>query len=118
MVIGVGVDIIEVARVQRAVERNPRFVDRVFTAGELAYSEGKKSRFQHLAARFAAKEAFFKALGRRVGWTEVEVENLPSGQPRLVVRSAEATGFARSHLSLSHLADYAVAVVILETEPG
>ncbi|MBM3310475.1 MAG: holo-[acyl-carrier-protein] synthase [Candidatus Aminicenantes bacterium] len=114
MVIGVGIDIIEVARVQKAIERNPRFVDRVFTAAELAYAEGKKSRFQHLAARFAAKEAFFKALGRRVGWTEVEVANLPSGQPRLVVHAAGEAGFARSHVSLSHLADYAVAVVVLE----
>jgi len=114
VVIGVGIDIIEVARVRKAIERNPRFVDRVFTAGELAYSEGKKTRFQHLAARFAAKEAFFKALGRRVGWTEVEVANLPSGQPELVVRSTEDLGITQSRISLSHLAEYALAVVILE----
>ena len=114
MVIGVGIDIIEVARVRKAIERNLRFVDRVFTAGELTYSEGKKTRFQHLAARFAAKEAFFKALGRRIGWTEVEVANLPSGQPELVVRPAVDLGFTQSRVSLSHLAEYAVAVVILE----
>jgi holo-[acyl-carrier protein] synthase len=114
MIIGLGIDIIEVARVRKAIERNPRFVDKVFSPAEIAYAEGKKSRFQHLAARFAAKEAFFKAIGRRLGWTDAEVENLPSGQPRLVIRTSEDLGFDRSHLSLSHLAEYAVAVVILE----
>ena len=116
MIIGIGIDIIEVSRVQRAVERNPRFVDRVFTPGEIAYAEGKKSRFQHLAARFAAKEAFFKAIGRRINWADVETVNLPSGQPQLVVHSTEELGFTRSHLSISHLADHALAVVILEKD--
>jgi holo-[acyl-carrier protein] synthase len=114
MITGLGIDIIDVGRIRRAIERNPRFVDRVFTAGEIAYGEGKKSRFQHLAARFAAKEAFFKALGRRIGWTDVEVVNLPSGQPQIAVRASEDLGFTRCHVSLSHLTDYAVAVVILE----
>ena len=114
MIIGIGVDIIEVGRVQKAVERNPRFVDRVFTPDEIAYAEGKRSRFQHLAARFAAKEAFFKAIGRRLHWTDVETVNLPSGQPQLVFHTAEDLGFIRSYVSLSHLADYAVATVVLE----
>lgn len=114
MITGIGVDIIEVARVQRAIERNPRFVDRVFTAAEIAYAEGKKSRFQHLAARFAAKEAFFKAIGRRLAWTDVETMNLESGQPRLVLHSREDLGFTRSLISISHLAEYALAVVVLE----
>ena len=114
MITGVGIDMIEVARVQKAIERNVRFVDRVFTPGEIAYSEGKKSRFLHLAARFAAKEAFFKAIGRRVSLTDVEVTNLPSGQPLLVVHAKEDFGFTRTFVSLSHLADYAVAVVLLE----
>jgi len=114
MIIGIGVDIIEVARVRRAIERNPRFADRVFTATELAYAEGKKSRFQHLAARFAAKEAFFKALGRGIPWIDVEIVNLSSGQPQLVLHSKEDMDFARSHVSISHLAEYAMAVVVLE----
>jgi len=114
MIIGIGVDIIEVARVQRAIERNPRFVDRVFTPTEIAYAEGKKSRFQHLAARFAAKEAFFKAIGRRLDWTDVETVNLESGRPQLVVHSAEEIGFTRIHISISHLAEYALAMVVLE----
>jgi holo-[acyl-carrier protein] synthase len=114
MIVGVGIDIIEVGRIQRAMEKNPRFCDRIFTEGEVRYCEGKKNRFQHLAARFAAKEAFFKALGRHVGWTAVEVVNLPTGQPRLVVRAQGDLGFAQSYISLSHLSDHALAVVILE----
>ena len=114
MILGVGTDMIEVARVQKAIERNPRFVEKVFTPGELAYSEGKKNKFQHLAARFAAKEAFIKALGRGVPWTSVEVVNLPSGQPTLVVRDGETYGFSGTYVSLTHLASYAVAVVVLE----
>ncbi|MBN1938284.1 MAG: holo-ACP synthase [Candidatus Aminicenantes bacterium] len=114
MIFGIGIDMIEIERVQKAVERNARFVDKVFTPGEVAYSEGKKNKFQHLAARFAAKEAFIKALGRGVPWASVEVVNLPSGKPTLAVRDAETFGFTQTHVSLTHLATYAVAVVILE----
>ncbi len=114
MILGTGVDMIEVARVRKAIERNPRFVDKVFSPVEIAYCEGKKNRFQHLAARFAAKEAFIKALGHRVPWTSVEVVNLPSGQPILSVRDGKDYGFIRAHVSLTHLADHAVAVVVLE----
>jgi holo-[acyl-carrier protein] synthase len=116
MIIGVGIDLIEVGRVRKAVERNPRFVDRVFTKKEIAYSEGKKSRFEHLAARFAVKEAFFKAIGQRIGWADVETENLESGQPKLVIRSSEDFGFTRSHVTISHTAEYATAMVVLEKD--
>jgi holo-[acyl-carrier protein] synthase len=114
MIVGIGVDMIEVARVRKVIERNPRFTDKVFSPTELAYSEGKKNRFQHLAARFAAKEAFIKALGHAVPWTSVEIVNLPTGQPILAVRDGRDYGFVRGHVSLSHLAEYAVAVVVLE----
>jgi holo-[acyl-carrier protein] synthase len=116
MIIGIGIDVIEVARVRRAIERTPRFVDRVFTAAEVAYSEGKASRFQHLAGRFAVKEAFFKAIGRRAGWTDIETVNDNSGRPRLAVLSGEDFGFTRSHVSLSHVAETAAAVVVLEKD--
>lgn len=116
MIVGIGVDILEVARVKRAVERNPRFLDRIFTHNEAKYSQTKKNNYQHLAARFAAKEAFFKAIGRQIRWTDVEVLNEPSGQPRLVVHAGGEFGFSRCHLSLSHLADHALAVVILEKD--
>lgn len=114
MIVGIGVDMIEVARVRKAIERNPRFVDKVFSPTELAYSEGKKNKFQHLAARFAAKEAFIKAMGRAVPWTSVEVVNLPSGRPTLAVRDGRDYGFTSAQVSLSHLAEHAVAVVVLE----
>ncbi len=114
MIIGIGIDLLEVGRVQKAVERNIRFLERVFTKTETEYSLPKKNKYQHLAARFAAKEAFFKAIGKRIAWTDVEVINEPSGQPRLVIHAKEDFGFTRSHLSLSHLAEYALAVVILE----
>ena len=114
MIIGIGIDILEVGRVQKVVERNVRFLERVFTKGETDYSLRKKNKYQHLAARFAAKEAFFKAIGKRIAWTDVEVINEPSGLPRLVVHAKDDFGFSQSHLSLSHLAEYAVAVVILE----
>ncbi len=116
MITGIGVDIIEVARIRKAIERNPRFVERIFTDRETAYCAGKKNRFQHLAARFAAKEAFFKALGRPVAWVEAETVNLPSGRPELVIHTSGDLGFDRVHVSLSHLADYAVAVVVLEKD--
>lgn len=116
MIIGIGIDILEVGRIQRVVERNVRFLDRVFTEREIQYSQPKKNKYQHLAARFAAKEAFFKAIGKRIAWTDVEVVNEPSGQPRLVVHAKEDFGFTRSHLSLSHLTDHALAVIILEKD--
>jgi phosphopantetheine--protein transferase-like protein len=116
MIIGVGIDILEVDRVKKVVERNLRFLNRVFTENETQYSLPKKNKYQHLAARFAAKEAFFKAIGKRISWTEVEVVNEPSGQPRLLVHAKEDLGFTRCHLSLSHLAEHALAVVVLEKD--
>lgn len=114
MIKGVGVDIIEVKRIEKLAEKNPRFLHKVFTPQETTYSQGKKNKYQHLAARFAAKEAFFKALGRRINWTDVELTNLSSGKPQLTVNSQERALFSKIHVSISHLADYAAAVVILE----
>jgi holo-[acyl-carrier protein] synthase len=114
MIIGIGIDLIEVVRIRKAIERNPRFADRVFTEKEIAYSEGKKSRFEHLAARFAVKEAFFKAIGQRIAWADVETTNLPSGQPQVALLAENTYGFTRSHVSISHTAEYATAVVVLE----
>ncbi len=109
-------DLIEVERVRKAMEEHPRFLDRVFTPEEIGYSRGKKNAAQHLAARFAAKEAFFKALGRRIPWTELGIVNLPSGQPVLKFSALDDLGFNRAHVSLSHLRSYAQAVVVLERD--
>jgi holo-[acyl-carrier protein] synthase len=113
MILGIGVDIIEVARIRKLTETNPRFLKRVFTETEIAYCFSKKNNHQHLAARFAAKEAFFKALGRKITWTDVGIINLSSGKPELEIRSKEKFPFGKADVSISHLQDYAVAVVVL-----
>jgi holo-[acyl-carrier protein] synthase len=115
MIAGVGIDIIEVARIKEMVEKNPRFLKRVFTPQEIDYCTGKKNKYQNLAARFTAKEAFFKALGNRIPWTEVGVINLHSGKPNLEFRSQEKLSFKKAEISLSHLQEYAIAVVVLES---
>lgn len=114
MIIGIGVDIIEVERIRKLAEKSPRFLKRVYTPEEIHYCEGKKNKFQHLAARFAAKEAFFKALGKKINWTDIGIINLPSGKPRLYIASEESLPFDETHVSISHLQDYAVACVVLE----
>lgn len=114
MIVGIGVDIIEVDRIQKLAEKSPRFLNRVFTSEEIQYCLGKKNKYQHLAARFAAKEAFFKALGKKINWTDVGIVNLPSGKPELVLKSPGQFSFERTHVSVSHLKDYAIAYVVLE----
>jgi holo-[acyl-carrier protein] synthase len=111
--IGVGVDIIEVRRVENLVKKNPRFLSKVFTDTEIAYCSSKFNPYQHFAARFAAKEAFFKALGRKIKWTDVGIKNLPSGKPVLEIQGGQNLPFRKAEVSISHLKDYAVAAVIL-----
>lgn len=112
----VGIDLVEVARLRRAVERfGERFLRRVFTPGELRHCLGRRDEAARLAARFAAKEAFVKAVGGGVSWREVEVASDPGGRPRLVLHGrASAWSGARPRLSLSHERSVAAAVVILE----
>lgn len=110
-----GVDIIEIGRVREATRRHgERFLERVFTELERGQCAG---RAESLAARFAAKEAAFKALGRRFGWLEVEVRSEPGGKPYLNLhgdarRHAEELGLREWTLSLSHSRESAVAVVV------
>lgn len=122
MIAGTGVDIIEVERIARALERHPeRFLHRVFTPGEIADCwPGEQHRTRRLAARFAAKEATLKALGiglRGVNWTDIEVVKDSLGKPelrltgRLAVLAAEQ-GISGLHLSLSHCKEYALAQVV------
>ena len=124
MIFGVGVDLVEVARIRAARQRwGDRLLKRLFTEGELGYSLDSAQADQRLAARFAAKEAFLKALGTGLSlgarWREIEVVSDGGGPPmlRLTGRSAEifrSRGIARSFLSLSHGTDSAVALVVLE----
>jgi holo-[acyl-carrier protein] synthase len=76
----------------------------------------KKNKYRHLAARFAVKEAFFKAIGKRISWQDVELFNLPSGEPQLDIKFKERFFIDKALVSISHLKEYAVAAVILEGE--
>jgi holo-[acyl-carrier protein] synthase len=120
---GVGIDMIEVERVASGVDKEGGFREMVFSATEIAYCESKKNKFEHYAARFAAKEAFFKALG--TGWAEntlfneVEVINNVDGKPEIHLSGTTQTtvddmGINRILVSLSHLKTMASAIVILE----
>jgi len=123
MIFGIGTDIIEVKRIKRLIEKNPRFRDRIFTQKEIDYCEKKKNRAHSYAARFAAKEAFFKAQGtgwrKGVAFKDVEVINRPSGKPELVLYGKSKEMVKKNHIkniqiSLSHVAETAHAVVIIE----
>ncbi|HZI19072.1 MAG TPA: holo-ACP synthase [Pyrinomonadaceae bacterium] len=124
MIVSIGVDITEVARVREVLGRTPRFRERVFTEGERAYCDAKGAAApQHYAARFAAKEAVFKALrtGWRGGlsWHDAEVSSRESGEPVLVLTGRarelfDAAGATHAHLSLSHTSEHAVAQVVFE----
>jgi holo-[acyl-carrier protein] synthase len=124
MIIGTGVDITEVPRVRRAVERfGDRFLRRVFTPAEVEYCASKRNNVERLAARFAAKEAALKALGtglsRGITWRDVEVRRQPGSRPTIAFSGVAAQYAARLHvkhisLSLSHTEEQAIALVILE----
>jgi holo-[acyl-carrier protein] synthase len=126
VILGSGVDLCEVPRIEAAVARyGRRFLERIFTAKEIAYADLKANRFERYAARFAAKEAGMKALG--IGWTggvtwhDFEVVNLPSGRPTLNFhgRAAEVAaklGVRHVALSLTHTREQALAMVVLEGE--
>ena len=126
MIVGIGTDIVGVARIGDMVERHgKRFLGRVFTPEELEYAIGRKRRDEHLAARFAAKEAMLKAIGTGVRpgtlLREVEVIRGERGDPAIrlhgtTARVAAAKGVARIHVSLSHTEEYAVAFVVCEGE--
>jgi holo-[acyl-carrier protein] synthase len=111
---GVGIDLIEIERIERALERRPRLAERLFTRDEIAYAEERARPGRHLAARFAAKEAVIKALGTAVSPREIEIE---SGEPptvRLHGRAAEEAGEAEIAISLTHSRDTAAAVALCE----
>jgi holo-[acyl-carrier protein] synthase len=131
VIISIGIDIIEVARVREVLGRTPRFVARVFTAGEREYCEGRggaaTAAAQHYAARFAAKEAAFKALGTGwrggLAWQDIEVISNAAGAPSLAFHNLARELFTRSgavvaHLSISHTTEHAIAQVVLERRDG
>jgi holo-[acyl-carrier protein] synthase len=112
---GVGVDLLEIARLERALDRHPRLADRVFTDGELGYARARRRPGRHLAARFCAKEAAVKALGTGpFGLRDIEV--VESRPPRLELTGAAAAAASERgvelDVSLSHAREMAVAVVV------
>jgi len=112
MALGIGIDLIEIERVERALERRPRLAERLFTPAELAYARRRARPGRHLAARFAAKEAVIKALGQGVPLRDVEVV---SGEPpalQLHGRAAELAGDREVAISLTHSRDSAAAVAV------
>ncbi len=123
-VIGIGVDFVEVARVQHSLERfGDRFLQRVFTAGEIAYSMSMRFPARHLAARFAAKEAVSKAfgtgIGKAMGWRDIDVRKKESGEPFLVFEGGAkemsiSRGVSQPLITLSHTDEHAIAMIILE----
>ncbi len=125
MIVGLGVDISEVDRIREAMERHgQRFLERVFTAAEIAYCNRHRNRAERFAGRFAAKEATMKALGtgwsNGVRWVDIEVTRLPSGQPTVTLHGVarqigERLGMRRACLSITHSGNTAFAEVILET---
>lgn len=126
MIVGIGVDVVEVLRVHRLLTRHPeRARRRLFTVTELEYCEGRADPLECLAARIAAKEAAFKALGSGKGpgmaWTDIELRRDASGAPSLRLSGAalglaEKLGADRSFVSVTHDAGVACAVVVLESQ--
>ena len=123
MITGIGIDMIEVERIQHNIVKDAGFRELIFSAKEIAYCESKANKFEHYAARFAAKEAFFKALG--TGWiegtdfNEIEIINNNEGKPEVILtgttqKTLSALGIIKILVSLSHLKTLATAVVIIE----
>src|SRR5207253_98178 len=125
MIVGTGIDLAEVDRIRKSIDRyGARFVERIFTSGEIAYVESKANKYERYAARFAAKEAGMKAIGTGwkagVTWQDFEVTNLPSGKPTLALHGVAAQiamrlGVKSVALSLTHTSQLGMAHVILES---
>ena len=125
MIVGTGIDIAEVPRIGESIKRfGERFIQRVFTEGEIRYCDSKANRFERYAARFAAKEAAMKALGtgwnHGVRWRDVEVAREPGRRPTIKFHGKAAEFAARLNtknisLSITHTSEQALASVILES---
>jgi holo-[acyl-carrier protein] synthase len=114
MIVGTGVDITEVRRLRQAIEKwGDAFINRVFTKGELENAKTRGSLYQHLAGRFAAKEAVFKALGNKdLNWKDVQILNDNDGRPYCTIAKSKARNVV-VHISISHVKNYATAFAII-----
>jgi len=123
LIYGTGIDIIEVERIAKVMQRDLGFREKIYTEGEIAYCETKKNKYQHYAARFSAKEALMKAIG--TGWrfgirfADIDIYHDEMGQPHIRLTGkakelAEREGFSKIHVSLSHVKELTTAIVIIE----
>lgn len=123
MIKGTGVDIIEISRIKTAIEKDNKFIKKIFSEKEIEYCESKVKKAQHYAARFASKEAFFKAIGtgwrKGMSWTDISIENNELGKPDIkltgeTLKYFNKSGYKSITLSISHSKEYAVGFVIVE----
>ena len=124
MILGTGIDIVEVSRIRNSYERfGERFLQRILLSGEISYCLSHKDPAPHLAARFAAKEALSKAfgtgIGKSMGWKDIDIHRKPSGEPFVVLEGsakqlATDRGVGKVWISLSHTEGHAMAVIVLE----
>ena len=123
MIKGIGTDIVEIKTIEKSILQSKRFKERVYTNNEIEYCEKKPNKFQHYAARFAAKEAVMKALGtgwdQGIQWKHIEVLNEPNGKPIILIRdkAKELTNkneINDIYISLSHCENYATAFVVIQ----
>ena len=123
MVVGIGLDIVEVSRIAKALRGSKSITERVFTAEEIRYCSERQNKYQHFAGRFAAKEAALKALGtgwqEGIRWRDVETTAGARGEPRLTLYGKALAIFEESEarrtlLTITHATDYAVACVVLD----
>ena len=125
-IIAHGIDLVDFPRIGQMIDRHgPRFLNRVFTEAEQAYANANKNTVEKLAGRFAAKEAVLKLVGTgwrgKIAWTDIEVINDPSGQPRVtltgeVKRIAETFNISHVSVSITHTANFAIASAIALTK--
>jgi len=120
---GIGVDVIEIRRIKELIEKDEKFITKIFNESEIKYCELKVRKEQHYAARFTAKEAFFKAMGtgwrQGMKWKEVLVENDSLGKPEIKIKGSTLAGFKKNKfrnvfLSISHTKNYAISLVVIE----
>ena len=124
MILSIGTDIIEVYRIRETIERTPRFLERVYTPAEKEYCEAKgAAKFQSYAGKFAAKEAFLKALGTgwrgKLSWQEIEILNNDEGMPYFCLsgeaaKHVDAMNGDNIHLTISHTTEHATSTVVIE----
>jgi holo-[acyl-carrier protein] synthase len=124
--LGVGVDLVENARIKHSLDRfGERFLQRIFTAGEIEYCQSMKFSGRHFAARFAAKEAVSKAfgIGSAMGWKDIDVHRKRTGEPFVVLaggakKIGQERGVTSVWITLSHTEHHGMAMIVVESESG